>query len=151
MTSSLTSVDFARLGQELAGVVRTHGLCVPDFRTPRHASESGRAIQRRRSAVAVAVRYRNRPAPAVVADMIEGIVQANQGRRLGFAIRDELWLVALAQLARSESQERTSARSEDSTPCSPPMNDDRSTSSATRSSASPGSGPSKLEAARRAA
>lgn len=151
MTSSLTSVDFAHLGQELAAIVRNHGLRVPDFRTPRHGSAAGRAIQRRQSTVTVAVRYRNRPAPAVVADMIEGIVQANPDRRLGFAIRDELWLTALAQLALSEPQERAPAQPGDATTSSPPMSDDRSTSSATPSSASPGSGPSKSEAARRAA
>ncbi len=99
----------------------------------------------------VAVRYRNRPAPAVVADMIEGIVHANQDRRPGFAIRDELWLAALAQLTQSRSRERTRSQPGDTEVNSPPTNDNRTTSSAGRSSPSPGSGPSKLEAARRAA
>jgi hypothetical protein len=112
---------------------------------------AGRAIQRRQSTVTVAVRYRNRPAPAVVADMIEGIVQANQDRRIGFAIRDELWLVALAQLSQSRSRGRTPSKPVDTEVKSPPTNDDRTISSAGRSSSSPGSGPSKLEAARRAA
>lgn len=147
----MTSVDFARLGRVLAGIAKSHQLRVPDFRTPRNGSAAGRSIQRRQSAATVAVRYRNRPAPAVVADMIEGIVQANSERRLGFAIRDELWLAALAQLAPAGPQDLNQPKPGDTEAGSPAADNHSNSSNAPQPPAPPDKGHPSLEVGRRAA
>jgi hypothetical protein len=73
--STLTFVSAARL---LSRAARSRRLAVPSFRSPPRLTGADRSLRRIGAASIVAVRVRQRPAAAVVADMIEGIVAANR-------------------------------------------------------------------------
>jgi hypothetical protein len=87
-----TSLRFARLARSLAAAARAQGLRAPTFRSPPRLPGVSRSIVRRGPTVVVAVALRGRPWPAVVADMVEGVVAAN---RLAGApadrVRASLW------------------------------------------------------------
>ena len=90
-----TSLRFARLARSLAEAARATGLRAPTFRSPPRIPDVTRSIVRRGPAVTVSVALRDRPWPAVVADMVEGVVAANRlsGVRADHA-RSHLWRVA---------------------------------------------------------
>jgi hypothetical protein len=73
-----TSLRFARLARSLGEAARSQGLRAPTFRSPPRIPEVTRSIVRRGPGVTVAVALRGRPWPAVVADMVEGVVAANR-------------------------------------------------------------------------
>jgi hypothetical protein len=73
-----TSLRFARLARSLGEAARAQGLRAPAFRSPPRLAGVTRSIVRRGPAVTVAVALRDRPWPAVVADMVEGVVAANR-------------------------------------------------------------------------
>lgn len=88
----VSSVDFARAARTLARVTRVHGLVAPSFRCPPRLVGADRTIRRRGAGAVVSVRVRNRPRPAVLADMIEGVVAANRLRSpQADRLRSELW------------------------------------------------------------
>lgn len=69
---------FATTVRTLAGAARSRGLAVPGFRTPPRIPGAERTVRRSvdgDSTVAVVVK--GRPYQAVVADLIEGIIIAN--------------------------------------------------------------------------
>ena len=88
-----TSLRFATAARSLGQAARLRGLIVPAFRSPPGIAEVQRTIRRRSGIPTVAVRLRERPWSAVLADMIEGIVVANglSGARADRA-RAALWL-----------------------------------------------------------
>jgi len=88
-----TSLKFAAAARTLGQAARLRGLVVPCFRSPPGVEGVQRTIKRRRGVPTVAVRLRGRPWPAVVSDMIEGIVVGNglSGARAD-RIRAALWL-----------------------------------------------------------
>ncbi|MDE0699876.1 MAG: hypothetical protein F4Y27_10340 [Acidimicrobiaceae bacterium] len=88
-----TSLRFAAAARTLGQAARLRELVVPCFRSPPGIEGVQRTIKRRRGVPTVAVRLRGRPWPAVVSDMIEGIVVANglSGARAD-RIRAALWL-----------------------------------------------------------
>jgi hypothetical protein len=90
-----TSLRFARLARSLAEAARAQGLRPPNFRSPPRIPDVTRSIVRRGPQVVVAVALRDRPWPAVVADMVEGVVTANRltGVRADH-VRAGLWQVA---------------------------------------------------------
>ncbi len=91
LDGELTSIGFARLARSLSEVAAAVGAAPVTFRSPGRVG-AGRAIRRNADGSAtVAVRYRGRPAVAVAADMIEGIVQAAGKPAIGAAERDRLW------------------------------------------------------------
>ena len=67
----------------LGSVARSMGLEAPGFRSPPRLVGVDRSVRRRRSTTGaaapavVSVRVRDRPWPAVLADMVEGVVVAN--------------------------------------------------------------------------
>lgn len=73
-----TSLRFAEAARTLAREARAAGLRVPVFRSPPGIDGVQRTVRRRGTATTIAVRVRQRPWPAVMADMIEGIVVTNQ-------------------------------------------------------------------------
>lgn len=84
---------FAEAGKGLAIAARAMGLLAPSFRTPPRVLGHNRTIRREGDVVLVSVLGRGRAWAAVLADMIEGVVRANdltapQADR----VRDELWL-----------------------------------------------------------
>ena len=87
-----TSLRFARLARSLAEAARAQGLRAPTFRSPPRIPGVSRSIVRRGPGVTVAVALRARPWPAVVADMVEGVVAANRlaGARAD-RVRSALW------------------------------------------------------------
>jgi hypothetical protein len=87
-----TAADFAAAARSLTREARRRGLLGPSFRCPPRLVGVDRTIRRRGEGAIVSVRMRGRPWPAVLADMIEGVVVANrlappQSDRL----RAELW------------------------------------------------------------
>ena len=87
------SVRFARAARAVAEVARAEGWAAPGFRSPPRLAGVERTLRRRPDGgTVVAVRVRGRPWPAVVGDLIEGVVVAN-GLRGGDAhrCRDRLW------------------------------------------------------------
>ena len=75
----IASAGFCTVARLLSDAARRLGLQPPGFRSPPRASGAARAIRRYPGGHAVvAVRFRGRPRRDVVADMVEGIVVANQ-------------------------------------------------------------------------
>lgn len=74
---SATSVEFSRSARAVADAARDLGLVVPGFRSPPRLVGVSRTIRRRAGPPVVSVAVRDRPAMAVLADMIEGVVVAN--------------------------------------------------------------------------
>jgi len=74
-----TSLRFATAARALGSAARQRGLTVPVFRSPPRVDGAERTLQRTPAGGAtVAVRLRGRPFVAVVADMVEGVVVANE-------------------------------------------------------------------------
>lgn len=83
---------FAEAGRSLAFAARCMGLLVPSFRTPPRIAGCNRTLTRYGDFVLVSVRGRGRSWEAVLADMIEGVVRANDLPALDAdRVRDELW------------------------------------------------------------
>ena len=84
---------FAEAGRRLAVAATSLGLQVPSFRTPPRIAGVDRTIRRSAGgSVLVSVRSRGRAWPAVLADMIEGVVRANELPPHDAArVRNELW------------------------------------------------------------
>ena len=72
-----TALRFAEAARTLGEAARALGLTLPAFRSPPRLEGVHRTLRRRRGGVTVAVRLRERPWAAVVADMIDGVVVAN--------------------------------------------------------------------------
>lgn len=73
-----SSLRFATAVRALAGETRRLGLGMPGFRSPPRLAGVTRSLRRRPDGGAtVAVVVRDRPWPAVLADMVEGVVTAN--------------------------------------------------------------------------
>lgn len=73
-----TSLHFAAAARTLGDAARRRGWIVPSFRSPPRVPGADRTIRRRGTpSPTVAVRYRQRPWNAVLADLIEGVVVAN--------------------------------------------------------------------------
>jgi hypothetical protein len=101
VADEMTSVRFAQVARELSQAAVADDLRAPAFRSPPRTPGLRRSIRRRPDGSAtVSVSLRGRPAVAVVADMIDGVVAANEpaaGRVAG--VRDRLWLAATPLLA----------------------------------------------------
>ncbi len=92
-----TTVMFAEAARVLSAAARSDGLLTPSFRTPPRLLGLDRTVRRHPKGGSIAVRVRGRPWPAVVADMIDGVVALN---RLESAranrVRADLWDAVLA-------------------------------------------------------
>lgn len=92
----LTSIRFAQIARQLNQAAKDHRLRTPAFRSPPRAPGLRRSIKRRPDGSAtVSVSLRGRPAVAVVADMIDGVMAANEPCSTRSAeVRDRLWSAA---------------------------------------------------------
>ena len=72
-----TSLRFATAARSLGQAARLRDLVVPAFRSPPGIEGVHRTLRRRRGIPSVAVRLKERPWSAVLSDMIEGVVVAN--------------------------------------------------------------------------
>ena len=101
-SSEPTSLRFARIARSLTQAARRHGLRAPAFRSPPRRAGLTRTIQPRQGGGAtVAVVLRGRPWPAVVADMIEGVIVHNG---VAGANADRLRAVLWASVANALEQ-----------------------------------------------
>jgi hypothetical protein len=80
MAVNQSSVEFANVARALVHEARRHGLSPPGFRAPPRLPDADRTLRRHPGGSTVAVRLRGRPWGAVVGDMIEGIIVANDVR-----------------------------------------------------------------------
>lgn len=88
-----SSLRFARAVQALAQAARARGLIVPGFRSPPRLVGVQRSIKRWPGGATVAVAVRDRPWPAVQADLVEGVVAANGLQSpASDRTREDLWL-----------------------------------------------------------
>ena len=88
------TLDFASAARTLSREARRRGLVGPSYRSPPRLVGVDRSIRRRAEGAVVAVRLRDRPRGAVLADMIEGVVVTNELRSPeADRVRTELWAV----------------------------------------------------------
>ena len=94
-----STVHFAAAARALAAAARRLGLAAPTFRTPPRLVGLDRTVRRHAGGGVVSVRLRDRPWPAVVADMVDGVVAVNRldARRANRA-RADLWGVVAAHV-----------------------------------------------------
>lgn len=69
------AVEFATMARSVAGAARQAGLAAPVFRSPPRRAGCLRTIRRRGRVVSV--RFRDRLVSDVLADMVEGVLVAN--------------------------------------------------------------------------
>jgi hypothetical protein len=97
-----TSLRFAHAARVLSRVARERALQPPSFRSPPALAGVQRSLRRRGDSGMVAVRLRDRPWPAVLADMIEGVVVVN--RLVGVdadELRSLLWAAVEGEVAHA--------------------------------------------------
>lgn len=87
-----TTLQFATAARAISAGARRAGLVVPGFRTPPRLVGVDRTVRRHADGATVAVRVRGRPWPAIVADMIDGVVAVNDiDARQANRLRADLW------------------------------------------------------------
>ena len=96
---------FAEAARQLGMAVQGQGLVMPSFRSPpRELGRRRTLVRHTDGSVTVAVMVRNRVWVAVLADMVEGVVVANQLDGIDAeAVRDRLWAAFEAESAQREA------------------------------------------------
>ncbi|TRZ80799.1 MAG: hypothetical protein D4R92_02990 [Actinobacteria bacterium] len=99
--------QFASAARILASQAHRHGLRPPGFRSPPRIVGVDRSLRRFNNRVVVSVLLRGRPFVAVLSDMVEGVVAANQltGRNAENA-RTVLWSSVESHLLPDAAQTR---------------------------------------------
>jgi hypothetical protein len=89
----VVSLRFAHAVRQLTATTRANDLALPGFRSPPRVAGAQRTLRWRDDGTAVvAVQLRGRPWPAVLADLVEGVVVANRLQGLDAeACRRLLW------------------------------------------------------------
>jgi len=91
---SSTTARFASAARTLTREARRRGLVAPSYRCPPRVVGADRTLRRRSGGGVVSVRVRERPWPAVLADMIEGVIAVNGlSPPAATRVRTELWEV----------------------------------------------------------
>jgi len=104
--------EFAAAARTLSHEARRLGLVAPSYRCPPRLVGVDRTIRRRRDGAVVAVRMHGRPWPAVLADMIEGVVVANQlSPPRSDRVRTDLWHACNTLTAATPPVDHTVERS----------------------------------------
>lgn len=86
------TIEFANAARALTREARRRDLIGPSFRCPPRIVGVDRSLRRHAGGVVVAVKLRGRPWVAVLSDMIEGVIAANQmGPPLADRLRADLW------------------------------------------------------------
>jgi hypothetical protein len=103
---SSTTARFAHAARSLTREARRRGLVAPSFRCPPRIVGADRTLRRRPDGGVVSVRVRERPWPAVLADMIEGVVAVNGlAPPAATRVRTELW-----EVIADDAEERRTSR-----------------------------------------
>jgi hypothetical protein len=72
------SLEFSRTARMVADAARAAGWIVPTFRSPPRLASARRTLRRRADGgLVVAIRIVDRPWPAVIGDLVEGVIVAN--------------------------------------------------------------------------
>ncbi len=109
--STAPRLRFAMGARTIAQALRGSGLVVPAFRTPPRQPGVSRAVRRSDRGVVVAVAVEGRPFPAVLADLIEGVVVINGLEAEAAAgLRDSLWRAVEGLDVAPGSSRRAAAR-----------------------------------------
>lgn len=88
------TLEFAHAARLLSGEARRQGLVAPSFRCPPRIVGVDRSLRRHAQGAVVAVQVKGRPWPAVLGDMIEGVVVANRLQPpAADRLRTQLWQV----------------------------------------------------------
>ena len=74
----MPALRFADAARRLGAAAHEAGLNVPAFRSPPRVAGAARTIRRYPAGAVVSVRLRGRPFAEVVADMVDGVLAANQ-------------------------------------------------------------------------
>ena len=74
----MPALRFADAARRLGAAAHEAGLRVPAFRSPPRVAGAARTIRRYPAGAVVSVRLRDRPFAEVVADMVDGVLAANQ-------------------------------------------------------------------------
>jgi len=74
---SAPSVRFSIVAKVITQVSARCGIEVPGFKSPPRSGDLDRAVRQQSSGSVVAVRIKDRPFEAVIADMIEGVILCN--------------------------------------------------------------------------
>ena len=103
-----STVEFAHAARALSRAAAQRSMVGPSFRCPPRLVGVDRSIRRRGGAAdadpVVSIRVKGRPREAVIADMIEGVVVANDlGPPDSDRVRNELWRVMADQELRAAS------------------------------------------------
>jgi hypothetical protein len=86
------TIEFAHAARILTTEAQRRGLIGPSYRCPPRIVGVDRSLRRHHGGVVIAVTWRGRPWPAVLADMIEGVVVANAvPPAQAYRLRAELW------------------------------------------------------------
>lgn len=98
-----SSLHFAATARTLGTAARSLDLTVPGFRTPPKLAGAERTIRRHPGGtITIAVVLRGRPFQVVIADLIEGIVVANELEGAeATRVRTRLWEAVLADHERA--------------------------------------------------
>lgn len=96
----VNSIQFGAACRTLAGAARRCGLAAPSFRSPPRLAGVERTVRHRgRGPAVVAVTYAGRALPAVLADLVEGVVVANRLEgAAAIRARSALWEALSAEL-----------------------------------------------------
>jgi hypothetical protein len=106
-----TTIQFTEAARSLARVCRAKGLVPPSFRCPPRLVGVDRSIRRYRSTRGgtVSIRVRGRPWVAVAADMVEGVIVANElTGASAVRVRGAMW-AALGFASVAPGEEATAA------------------------------------------
>jgi hypothetical protein len=107
-TPAATAVDFAAAARTLTREARRRGFVGPSFRCPPRLVGVDRTLRRHGDGVIVAVRLRGRAWPAVLADMIEGVVVTNRLQPPhADRLRNELWAACGVEVDARPTVRRT--------------------------------------------
>jgi hypothetical protein len=97
-SAAASTVDFASAARTLTREARRRGLVGPSFRCPPRLVGVDRSIRRRGDGAIVSVRLRGRPWVAVLSDMIEGVIAANDlVAPRADRLRADLWVLCGAE------------------------------------------------------
>ena len=106
------SVRFSVFARAITDAGKRLGLIVPSFRSPPHDGDLDRTLRRHSSGSIVAVRVKDRPFGAVIADLVEGVIVCNRlTQREAGDVRNVLWDAAIhvEQKSHSTSTRRPTA------------------------------------------
>src|SRR5262245_52753365 len=76
--SNTPTLRFAEVARRLGAAAHAQGLAVPAFRSPPRTPGVSRTLRRHPGGTVVSVQLRGRPFPAVVDDMVDGVLAANR-------------------------------------------------------------------------